>query len=59
MKEKKEREEGFEKKRPVNNIKYFREASEVGAGSTYWIIQLVILKESSYSREVGVEVRLV
>lgn len=46
-------------KRPVNNIKYFREDSVVGAGSTYWIIQLVILKESSYRGDVGIEVRLV
>lgn len=33
----------------------FREASEVKAGHTYWVMQLVVLKESSYSGEVGLD----
>lgn len=49
---------GFKMKRPVNSIKYLREASEVEAGSNYQLKESVTLKESSYSGEVGVEVRL-
>lgn len=50
--------EGLEMKRLVSSVKYFREASEVKAGSTHWVIQLTILKEGSYRRAVGMDVRL-
>lgn len=50
--------EALEMKRPVNSVKYFREASEVKTESAHWVIQLMILKEGSYNRAVGKEVRL-
>lgn len=45
----------FQEEEAVNSMSYFREAIEVKSGNTYWVMQLLVLMESSYSGEVRLD----